>query len=744
MEYICERDYDYILNKYHDVSKPYDIRWRFVRHDEIFDESTGLNGEVIKENIIKNDKVISHLPHPVRKAKAFEYVLDNTRISCDARDIFPAINMMDRPLNDTIIKEWRREVFSDIIPETEKRRAFIEKTGACAMWPDYDHSVPVWERLFSLGFKGILEDCEKRYAEFDVKKEMSDDEKAFFEGIKITYTAIINFIDRLYNLAKNTKGSEKMARALYNIKDNPPSTFYEALLVDYIYFMLSEHIEGLQVRSLSNFDVLFYPYYKNDLENGLTEEDIRKDLAYFLMQFASIDNYLGQPVFLGGCKADESTQINKLSYIFLDVYDKMNIYTPKVQLKIAESTPKDFILKALDMIRRGNNSIVLVCDDTIRKALEKVGCTKDEARTCDVKGCYEYAIKGSMGTGMNYLNLLKPLEYTMHEGCDGVTGEFMGLKSPSIGTYDTFEKFYDEYKRQLCYLIDEVIGIVNTYEDYLAYINPQSMLSATYVDCLEKGKDALEGGAIRNGSVLEPGYIADIADSLTCIKKYVYDDGLISLAELRNMLDNNFEGNEKFRLKLYNDPDKYGNNKELPDKFATELTSFIASYVCGRPNAKKRDGDWNCCFHVARRSYDDGKKTLATPNGRRFREELSKNCSSAMGQNKEGATAAILSVTKIDATAFTGDAALDLGLLPSAVKGEDGLEAMYGLLNTFMKRGGHAIHINVFDADTLRDAQKHPEKYQDLQIRVCGWNVLWNNINKEEQDGFIRQAESLV
>ena len=115
-----------------------------------------------------------------------------------------------------------------------------------------------------------------------------------------------------------------------------------------------------------------------------------------------------------------------------------------------------------------------------------------------------------------------------------------------------------------------------------------------------------------------------------------------------------------------------------------------------------------------------------------------------MGQNREGATAAILSATKIDATSFSCDAALDLGLLPSAVKGEDGLDAMYGLLMTFVKRGGHALQINVFDADTLRDAQAHPEKHQDLQIRVCGWNVLWNNINKEEQDGFIRQAEALV
>ena len=164
----------------------------------------------------------------------------------------------------------------------------------------------------------------------------------------------------------------------------------------------------------------------------------------------------------------------------------------------------------------------------------------------------------------------------------------------------------------------------------------------------------------------------------------------------------------------------------------------------GRPNAERRGGTWTCGFHVARMSYIQGSKTAASPNGRLLGEELSKNCSASMGQNREGATAAILSTTKLDATGFTSDAALDLGLLPSAVQGEDGLEATDGLLMTFMRRNGHALHINVFNGEILRDAQAHPEKYQDLQIRVCGWNVLWNNINKEEQDKFIMQAENLA
>ncbi|MBR0360336.1 MAG: hypothetical protein IIX21_04410, partial [Clostridia bacterium] len=278
MEYIKDTDYDYIMNKYTDNDN------RFIRVDDIFAPETGMDGDLIKSEIARRDKEISHLPHPVRKAKAFEFVLDNTRISCDCRDIFPAINAIDRPVNGMITDEWSGEVFCELIPEVAKKRNQLEDDGIVTIWPDYDHSVPYWDRIFELGFEGLLNESEKIRSE----RDLTDDEDAFFEGIKITYTAIINFLARLTDLAKATKGSEKTAEALKNITHNPPKTFYEALLVDYIYFMLSEHIEGLQVRSLSNFDRLFYPFYKKDLENGVTESELRTDLAYFFLQFTAI------------------------------------------------------------------------------------------------------------------------------------------------------------------------------------------------------------------------------------------------------------------------------------------------------------------------------------------------------------------------------------------------------------------------------------------------------------------------
>ena len=739
MEYISPIDYEYIINKYHDTQKPFDPFSRFIRHDEIFDAATGMDGDALKSELLRRDEANSHLPHPIRKAKAFTFVLENTRISCDPRDRFPAINTMDRPLNATLIKAWKKEVFGEIIPEIEAKRATMERTGMATIYPDFDHSVPLWDRIFSLGFEGLLNESEAiRHS-----RPHTADEDAFFEGIKITYEAILAFIDRLAAQAEAAEGSERMAIALRSIRHHAPTTFYEALLTDYLYFIVCEHIEGLQVRSLSNFDRLFFPYYQNDLKNGVTEQEIREDLAYFFLQFTAIGNYWNQPVYLGGTDADGKSRINELSYLFLDVYDHMRIYSPKVQIKLAKNTPKSFVLKALDMIRRGNNSIVFVCEETIRQALVRFGATEEQARMCDVRGCYEYSTQGTYVSSMNYVNLLKPLEYALHEGRDGVTAEQVSIASPNPQSYESFEELYEEYRRQLKYCIDQVIHVVNGFEGYLSYINPQSMLSATYPSCLQKAKDAIRGGSIMNPTDLNCGFLADIADSLTMIKKYVFDQKLLTLPELIEMLDNNFEENEPFRLRLLADREKYGNNQARPDQFATEIVEFICKNVVGRPNATERDGVWFCSFHVARQSYSQGRKTAASPNGRRLGEELSKNVSASMGQNREGATAAILSATKIDATTFPGDAALDLGLHPSAVKGEDGLNAMYALLLTFANRGGHALHINVFDADTLRDAQANPEKYQDLQIRVCGWNVLFNTINKVEQDGFIRQAEAL-
>ena len=752
MKFICDRDYEYIKGKYFPFKPHYDDEdagalinslgsERFNRVDSLYLDEEGLDGDIIREKILEQDEKIKHLSHPVRKAMAMNLVLENTKIRIDSRDIFPAINCIDRPLDATIIKAWKNEVFNEIIPHVEQKRSSFCKSGIATIWPDYCHSQPIFERLLGLGFIGLLEDSERSRR----RSENTAEEEEFFEGIKLTYKAVIAFVNRLADKAAHSSGCEKMARALRNLAEGAPDSFYEACLMVYIYFIISEHIDGVQVRSLSNFDRIYYPFWKRDLERGKTEEELKRELAYYLMQFAAIDNYWGQPLYLGGTRADGTSEVNELSYVFLDVYDEMGIYNPKIQLKVSDkNTPKDFILKALDMIRRGNNSIVFVNDETVIEALTYHGIPYEDARQAAIHGCYEYSVPGTFGCGMNYVNLLKPLEYAMHNGHDAVNGNPSGLYCKDVADYESFDEFYAEYKRQLKHIIDNVIEIVNGFEDYLYVMSPLSLLNATYPTCLEKKKDAIGGGSYVNATTMMFGFIADMADSLAMIKKHVFDKKSISFSQLKAALDSNFEGNEPLRLKLLLDRDKYGNNRDLPDSLAVDVNEFIMNNIYGRPACRKRGGTWNFGYHVARQSYDQAPLTASSPNGRRIGEELSKNCSASMGQNRDGATAAILSVTKLPANKVSCDVPLDLGLLPSAVQGEDGLIAMYGLIRTFLQRRGHALHINVFSAEKLRAAQREPEKYRDLQIRVCGWNVLFNNICKAEQDGFIRQAEALI
>lgn len=736
MKYLSDAEYEYVMNKYHDANADFDPFRRFIRRDELFAKDSGAEPEDILRGIWENDSLYSAESHPIRKARALEYILMNTRIHCDERDIFPAVNMLDRPIHKTLVSHWQKEVFSELIPDVKRQMDRLNADGVATIWPDYDHSVPVWERLFELGICGILQESEQARR----SAELTEEQTAFYEGIKITYEAVLRFIGRLYDRAT----SPKMKDALDSLRRGAPKSFYEALLLSYLYFIISEHIDSLQVRSLSNFDRVFLRFYRSDLQKGVSEDEIRHDLACYMLQFTAIGNYWNQPVYLGGENADGSSVINELSYLFLDVYDGMGIYNPKIQIKVSESTPRSFLAKAMDMIRRGHNCIVFVCDSTIRRALVRAGADEEQATLCNVTGCYEYSVQGSFSTGMNYLNLLKPLEYALHCGRDGVSGRKCGLDCPPPSKYADFESLYSEYKRQLLQVINTTVETVNAFEGYLHQINPLSLLSATFPSCIQKGRDAIGGGACSNNTGMAFGFIADLADSLAMIKKYVFDKKLISPDELVRILDTNFEGQENLRMRLQIDRDKYGNNKPLPDGIAADITDFIYDNLFDRPNTKLRGGRWNCGFHVARQSYSQGKLTAASANGRRQGEELSKNASASMGQNREGATAAILSVTRIKAFRSPGDVALDLGLLPSAVKGEDGLEAMLGLLYTFMRRGGHAMHINVFDADTLRRAQAEPQKYADLQIRVCGWNVLWNSISREEQEGFIRQAEALI
>lgn len=711
------------------------------------ENSTGLTDNELLSGLDKLSKETAGLHHPIAKAKAIEYLLRNMRIEVNEHDWFPAFYSLNRLINKTTQNKWYNEVFEDTIPETKKNMDEFNASGALDIWPDFDHVVPDWNSIMSLGFSGLRERTVEYKKMHEKNGTLTDKMSAHFDGIDITYNAVIEIIDRLYRLAlaKKHDKAKKMAQCFKSIRDGAPTNIYEAMQVIYIYFIISECVDSYQVRSLGNgLDNTLYKFYKNDIENKtFTKDEIKEFLAYFMFQWQSIGNYWGQPFYMGGTNADGSTKYNDLSKDILDVYDELGIYNPKIQIKLNDNTPDIILNKVLDMIRRGNSSFVFCCEPGMIKAVMGYGATYEEALEMDIRGCYETGIRANeVSTATGYINAAKAVEFVFSDGYDRLSKKQIGLKTGDIESFKTFDDFYFATLKQWEYVIESSLKMSDEYEKYMSYINPSLMYSATIEGSLQKGADAYQNGVKFNNSALLNCGFASFVDSVMAVKYLVYDTGIVSISELKKALDNNWEGYSDLRAKALGCPKKYGNGEPETDMYAERMAQFFATKVTNRPNA--RGGVYKAILHSAREYVWQGEKTFALPDGRKAGEELSKNASPVAGMDREGVTALIHSVVNLKPYTYPESFCLDVVLHPSAVTGDDGLNVMKSLLKYYMKNDGMSMQFNIFNIDTLRDARNHPEKYKNLQVRVCGWNVLWNNLNKSEQDAFIKRAENAL
>ena len=711
------------------------------------DSSTGLGSEEIVSGLKEFEKEIENLPHPVAKAKAIEWVLENTRIDINEHDYFIAVYTWNREIKNITCSKWYRQIFDENIPEVNEIMHDFNTSGAISMWPDFDHVVPDWNSLMRLGFDGIL----KRAREYRRSREengvLTAEQTAFFDGIEIEYTAIIRFIDRLYNYArgKSHEKAPKVAECLLQLRKGAPGNIYEALQLIYLYFMISESIDCYQVRSLGNgLDSTLYSFYENDLKNGtFTHEEIREFLAYFLMQWSAIGNYWGQPFYLGGTDEKGLSKFNSLSEDIVDVYRELGIYNPKIQIKVNHNTPTAFLNKIFDMIRNGNSSFVFCCEPGMMKAVMGYGATLDEARTMDIRGCYETGVRANeVSTASAYINALKPVVYAFSNGFDRQIGKQMGIKTGNAEDFKTFEEFYTAVLAQWGHLIDASLSTVSRFEKFLGEINPSSLYSATIATSLENGRDAYQSGVKFNNSAVLCCGLASLVDSVMAVKELVFETHEATLSDFKKALENNWEGYGELRAKARNCRHKYGNGDSETDIYAASMSRWFCLKVNNRPNA--RGGVYKAILHSAMQFVWQGEKTEATPDGRMAGDEISKNASPSAGMDRSGVTALIKSAVKLVPYLYMESFCLDVMLHPSAVEGDDGLCAMKALLDTYMKNNGMSMQFNIFNAEKLRDAQKHPEKYKNLQVRVCGWNVLWNNLSREEQDSYILRAENII
>ena len=739
-----EKDRYFIERKYHNPDEPFNgfARWNY--HGYAFDESTGLSDEEIQTGLTALKEQILNEPHPLQKAKLFAYVLDHTRIDVNEHDYFVGIWTWNRPISPHCVYPWEWECKQSCPEEIDLIGAF-DRSGAAYGFLDFDHTVPDWDSLLSLGFAGILQRLHDNYQALNAKGEITQRQTIFYQACVTEYEAILRLVDRLYQhaLTKTHEKANTYAACLAHLRDGAPTDSYEAMQLIYLYFMLSESVEHYQVRSLGyGLDASLYPFFTKDIQSGkYTKAEIGEFLAYFLMQWSAIGNYWGQPLYLGGRDAQGNSKVNELSHLILEVYDALGLYNPKIQIKIAQNTPKDFIYRALKMIQGGNTSIVFCHDEMIVKCLMARGETYEQALDSVISGCYEYKAKsGGVGISGFYVNLLKPISYVFDNGFDRLTNLQVGLKIGEIDTIQSFDDFYKAYLKQLEYITIAYLKALNPLEEKIDTINPALMFSSTMRPCVANMADAFDN-VINNGSTLLLSGLGTAVDALMAVYELVYEKKLTTLSELKTALEKDWDGYEILRRKALNCQHKYGRGDEISDHYAAAILRHFTNAFSSRKNG--HGCRYSLEVHSALAYIVQGKKTLATPDGRKNGEEVSKNASPTAGMDKNGVTALIHSATALDTSLATVGFCLDVMLHPTTVQGEKGLDVLYHVMRTYMDKGGHSIHFNIFNAETLRDAQAHPEKYQNLQVRVCGWNVLWNNMSKEEQDTYILRAENI-
>ena len=648
------------------------------------------------------------------KARANEMYLNNTQIFINPSDIFA--DLCDSDTMSTPIR-IRKEIYANFHKKSGEAKR-LTRLGAIFANGDYSHTAPDWEKLLTSGLPGIAEEAGKRLA----CTKPDTEEAAFYEAVKITYLATMRFAERLAELAEATRSANSLfaAKNLRAISKRAPLTLAEAMQLYFVYYCVQQRVEGAALRSLGELDVLLYPFYLNDIKNGVSEEEIRELIKYFLFKWNSMRVEANIPF-------DIADVPNELTYIILEEYMALNVHDPKIHVKVNDQTPSKLIRIILKSIREGKNSFVFINDKIVKDSLVGIGISAKDAKNYTLIGCYEPSAVG------------RELPCTVNGKISlpfAVAHAIEDIRIGNAAQPRNFEEFSNIVFSHIDHMIEVCITEINTIERKYPHFMCAPILSGTYSDAMEKGKDVYHGGAKYNNSSICTYGIASFTDCMMSIRRAVYDEKLLSLDTLADILAKNWQGEEALRKKIQKFDEKYGKGNPEADKYAADLVDYLSQKINNKENG--RGGVYRLGLFSIDWIFESSAKLGATPDGRLCGEPVSKNLCASIGMDKNGVTGLVRSAIAQDHAKAPNGAVLDVTLHPTTVSGDDGLSVMEGLLKTYFTGGGFAIQFNVVSVETLIDAQKNPEKHKNLQVRLCGWNVYFCDLERRVQDNLIK------
>ena len=453
-----------------------------------------------------------------------------------------------------------------------------------------------------------------------------------------------------------------------------------------------------------------------------------------------------QTLMVGGQTRDGKDATNDLSYLCLEAADELQVKQPVMALRVWDGTPEKLMRFGCKMVQEGQANPGFFSDEAaIKICMEKgIGSTIEEARDWNIVGCTQPAPGGGGADGSpdaGYVNMGKMVEFVLHDGVDPATGKLMGLKTGDPRKFKNIEEFKDALKKQIIYHYDMIRTGYNLMQSIHMNRFPVIFASMVTKGCVESGKSVQHGGALYSTDGLYVTGAANLADCIVAVEKCVFQDKDVSMDELIKACDCNFEGYERLRQLLLKKPEKYGNNQKHVDEVYKEMMTYIAETVQQWPDA--RGGYYAFGIDSQTMNIPHGLVTGALPDGRLAGEPFCDASSPMMGRDVHGPTATVKSVASMVSESLHEGALYNLRFSPDGVQGEEGIDIIEGVIKTYFEDGGQHIQINVVDNETLKKAQKKPEDYRGLMVRVAGYMAYFTELDKSAQDTIIYRTAHL-
>lgn len=674
-----------------------------------------------------------------------------------------------RVYKERIIPYWRGRsvrdrIFAEMAPE------WLDAYNAGIFTEFMEQRAPghtvLDDKIYRKGFQDFRRDIEASLNGLD---EFGDpdayEKREELKAMLICSDAVIRFAGRHAEKAREMAAGEpdparkreleQIAEVCCRVPAHAPQTFREALQAYwFVHLGVITELNTWDSFNPGRLDQHLYPFYRRDLDEGrLTEEQAKELLECFWIKF---NNQPAPPkvgvtaaesgtytdfanINSGGLKADGSDGVNELTYLVLDVIDEMHLLQPSSNIQLSKKNPDRFLKRALRIVREGWGQPSIFNADTVVQELLRQGKSIEDARCGGTSGCVETGAFGKEAyilTG--YLNLVKIFELTLNDGLDPQTGRQLGLKTGDPAGFESFEMLIEAFRKQLKHFVDIKIRGNNIIERIYATVMPAPFLSILIDDCISKGKDYNDGGPRYNTDYVQGVGLGTLTDSLSAIRHHVYEEHDLTWPELMTALTRNFEGAERVRQMMLNDTPRYGNDDERADELMALVFDSFYDCVNGRPNTK--GGCYRINMLPTTCHVYFGSVTGATPDGRNAGQPFSEGISPVQGADRRGPTAVLKSAAKMDHTR-TGGTLLNMKFSPNVLEGDEGIDRLAQLVRAYFRLDGHHVQFNVVRGETLREAQKNPEQYRDLIVRVAGYSDYFCDLGRPLQDEIIARTE---